>query len=115
MVKYFSDCGYEVIAFDGPDQGGALKRDGLSWDYEWEKPTKAILDYFQLNDVTLLGISMGGWFCIRAAAFESRIKRVIAWSVSFDVIQYTNIVGQQIAKLFFRKFRKFTNNAMVKK
>jgi pimeloyl-ACP methyl ester carboxylesterase len=115
LMRYFSDCGYEVIAFDGPGQGGALKKYGLSWDYEWEKPTMAILDYFKLNDVTLLGISMGGWFCIRAAAFEPRIKRVIAWSVSFDVIQYTNIVGQQLAKLFFRKFRNFTNNAMVKK
>ena len=39
----------------------------------------------------------------------------MAWSVSFDVFQYTNVVGQQIAKLFFRKFRKFTNNAMAKK
>ena len=115
LMKDFSDYGYEVIAFDGPGQGGALKKYGLSWDYEWEKPTKSILDYFQLNDVTLLGISMGGWFCIRAAAFEPRIKRVIAWSVSFDVIQYTNFLGQQLAKLFFRKFRKFTNNSIVKK
>ncbi len=115
LMKYFSDCGYEVIAFDGPGQGGARKQYGLALDYEWEKPTKAILDYFKLNDVTLLGMSMGGWFCIRAASFEPRIKRVIAWSVSFDVIQYTNIVGQQLAKLFFRKFRNFTNNAMVKK
>jgi esterase/lipase len=65
--------------------------------------------------VALLGISMGGWLCLRAAAFEPRIKRVIAWSVSFDVIQYTNVVGQLLAKLFFRKFRKFTNNSMVKK
>ena len=115
VIRYFSDCGYEVISFDGPGQGGAIKKYGLSWDYEWEKPTKAILDYFKLNNVTLLGISMGGWFCVRAAAFEPRIKRVIAWSVSFDVMQYTNIVGQKLAKLFFRKFRKFTNNAMVKK
>jgi hypothetical protein len=58
---------------------------------------------------------LGGWLCLRAAAFEPRIKRVIAHSVSFDVIQYTNIVGQKLGKLFFRKFRKFTNNAMVKK
>jgi len=115
IMRYFSDCGYEVIAFEGPGQGGARKKYGLSLDYEWEKPTKAILDYFQMNDVTLLGISMGGWFCIRAAAFEPRITRVIAWSVSFDVIQYTNIVGQQVAKLFFRYLRNFTNNAMVKK
>jgi hypothetical protein len=58
---------------------------------------------------------MGGWLCLRAAAFEPRIKRVIAWSVSFDVNQYTNIVSQLLAKLLFRKFRNFINNAMVKK
>ncbi len=69
LMRYFSDYGYEVIAFDGPGQGGALKKYGLSWDYEWEKPTMAILDYFKLIDVNLLGISMGGWFCIIAAAF----------------------------------------------
>jgi len=115
LMKYFSDNGYEVVAFEGPGQGVARKKYRLAFDYEWEKPVKAVLDYFQLEDVTLLGLSMGGWLCLRAAAFEPRINRVIAHSVSFDVIQYTNMVGQLLAKLFFRKFRKFTNNAMVKK
>lgn len=115
VIRYFPDHGYELIAFEGPGQGSALKKYGLPLNIEWEKPTKAILDYFKLDDVTLLGVSMGGWLCIRAAAFEPRIKRVIAWSVSFDVNQYTNIVGQQIAKLFMRKFRNFANNSMVKK
>jgi pimeloyl-ACP methyl ester carboxylesterase len=114
-MNFFSDNGYEVVAFDGPGQGAARKKYGIAFDYEWEKPAKAILDYFKLEDVTLLGISMGGWLCLRAAAFEPRIKRVIAQSVSFDVIQYTNIVGQCLAKLFFRKFRNFTNNKMVNK
>jgi len=115
LMRSFSDHGYEVIAFDGPGQGGALKKYGLAFDYEWEKPTKAILDYFELNNVTLIGVSMGGWLCLRAAAFEPRITRVIAWSVSFDVMQYTNIVGQKLAKLFLSKFRNYTNNAMLKK
>ncbi|MFC1970765.1 alpha/beta hydrolase family protein [Chloroflexota bacterium] len=114
IIGYFSDHGYEVIAFEGPGQGAALKKFGLPLNIEWEKPTKAILDYFKLDDVTLLGISMGGWLCIRAAAFEPRIKRVIAWSVSFDVTQYTNIVGQHLARLFMRKFRNFVNNQMKK-
>jgi alpha-beta hydrolase superfamily lysophospholipase len=114
-MKSFSDNGYEVVAFEGPGQGAARKKYGLAFDYEWEKPTKAILDYFKLEDVTLLGISMGGWLCLRAAAFEPRINRVIAHSVSFDVTQYTNVVGQQLAKLFFWKFRNFTNKATVKK
>jgi alpha-beta hydrolase superfamily lysophospholipase len=115
VIRYFQDRGYELIAFEGPGQGSALKRYGLPLKIEWEKPTKAILDYFKLDDVTLLGVSMGGWLCIRAAAFEPRVKRVIAWSVSFDVNQYANIVGQQVAKLLMRKFRNFANNSMVKK
>ena len=114
MVRYFSDQGYEVIAFEGPGQGAALKKYGLLLNIEWEKPTKVILDYFKLDDVTLIGISMGGWLCIRAAAFEQRIKRVIAWSVSFDVTQYANILGQQLARLFMRKFRNFVNKQMLK-
>jgi len=76
-MRYFSDHGFEVIAFEGPGQGAALSKYGLALDIEWEKPAKAVLDYFKLNDVTWLGISMGGWFCFRAAAFEPRIKRVV--------------------------------------
>ncbi|MFX0066098.1 MAG: alpha/beta hydrolase [Candidatus Hermodarchaeota archaeon] len=115
LMRYFSEHGYEVIAFDGPGQGAARKKIGLALDYEWENPTKAILDYFKLNDITILGVSMGGWLCIRAAAFETRLKRVIAWSVSFDVTQYTNIVSQQVAKLFMKRFRNYTNNSIAKK
>ena len=115
IMRYFAELGHEVIAFEGPGQGSALKKHGLVLDHEWEKPTSAVLDYFRLSDVTLLGVSMGGWLCLRAAAFEPRIARVIAWSVSFDVLQYTNVVGQKIAKLMFKRFRKFVNNAMLKK
>lgn len=73
--------------FEGPGQGGALKFSGLPLDKEWEKPTSAVLDYFDCADVTLLGISMGGWLCFRAAAFEPRVKRVIALSIAFDYMQ----------------------------
>lgn len=114
LMRYFSERGYEVIGFEGPGQGAALKIYGLALNIEWEKPTTAILDYFKLHNVTLLGISMGGWLCLRAAAFEPRIKRVIAWSVSFDVLQYTNIVSQRFAGLFMKRFRNFVNNQMEK-
>lgn len=87
MADYFSEYGYEIVLFEGPGQGGALKKYNLPLTHEWEKPVKAVLDYFDLKDVTLLGISMGGWLCLRAAAFESRIKRVIASSIAFDYMQ----------------------------
>jgi pimeloyl-ACP methyl ester carboxylesterase len=114
-MRHFSDHGYEVMAFEGPGQGAARKKYGLVLDHEWEKPTKAVLDHFKLDDVTLLGISMGGYFCFRAAAFEPRIKRVIASGVAFDYTRFPNIAGQFIMKLFFKHFRNFTNKMTLKK
>ncbi len=101
-ARYFTDSGYEVIAFEGPGQGAALKKYGLPLTYQWEKPVKAILDYFKVDNATLLGISMGGWLCFRAAAFEPRIKRVIAFGVAFDYMQIPNIALQWLIKLMFK-------------
>lgn len=85
--RYFANLGYEVVMFEGPGQGGALKKYGLPLHYAWEKPAKAVLDFFELEDVTWLGISMGGWMCFRAAAYEPRIKRVIASSIAYDYME----------------------------
>ncbi len=43
---------------------------GLPLDLNWEKPLKAVLDHFRLDHVTVLGLSMGEWLCLRASAFE---------------------------------------------
>jgi pimeloyl-ACP methyl ester carboxylesterase len=77
-------AGYNVICFEGPGQGGALLDSKLLLTHEWHKPVKAVLDYFNLGDVTLLGISMGACLALRAAAFESRVQRVIAYDVFLD-------------------------------
>ncbi len=114
-MRYFSDHGYEVFAFEGPGQGAARKKYGLALNHEWEKPTKAILDYFKLDNVTLLGISMGGWLCFRAAAFEPRIERVIASGIAYDYLQFPNKIGQLLMKLFFKHLRNFTNKVTTKK
>lgn len=99
-AHYFVQKGYEVIIFEGPGQGEALKKFQLPLTYKWEEPTKAVLDYFNLDDVTLLGISMGGWLCFRAAAFEPRIRRVIASSVVLDYLQIPPAPIAKLAKLW---------------
>jgi pimeloyl-ACP methyl ester carboxylesterase len=82
QALWLSDRGFDVIVFDGPGQGGARRTYGFTFTHEWEKPAKAVLDHFDVNEVTWLGISLGGWLCFRAAAFEPRISRVIASSVA---------------------------------
>ena len=102
LACYFAGLGYDVFLFDGPGQGGALKLHDLPMDYAWEKPAKAVLDYFGLDDVTWLGISMGGWLCLRAAAHEPRIKRVIALSIAYDYMKIPPKPVEAFARWLFR-------------
>ena len=74
---YLRDAGYEVIAFEGPGQGGALNDAGLHMTPDWHLPVKAVLDHFKLDHVTLVGLSMGGCLVMRAAAFEPRVARPV--------------------------------------
>jgi len=115
MMNYFSKHGYEVIGFEGPGQGAALRKYGLPLIYEWEKPIEAILDYFNPVSSTLLGLSMGGWFCLRAAAFESRIERVIASGHAIDYMKCMNPVFRHIHLWCMEHCREFMNRMAVLK
>jgi pimeloyl-ACP methyl ester carboxylesterase len=78
MQLYFHEAGYDVVSFDGPGQGVVLEDGHMPMTPDWHKPVKAILDFFELDDVTLIGGSLGGCLAIRAAAFEPRVRRVVA-------------------------------------
>jgi pimeloyl-ACP methyl ester carboxylesterase len=76
--------GFDVIAFDGPGQGGARRLGGLTFDHDWEKPVGAVLDHFAVETADLIGISMGGYWALRAASREPRINRVASWPPVYD-------------------------------
>ena len=80
-VLYLRECGFEVYLFEGPGQGGVVRTQGKHFTHEWERPVKAVLDHLHLQDVTIIGISLGGYLAPRAAAFDARIKKVVCWSV----------------------------------
>ena len=86
-VRPVSEAGYDTLLFEGPGQGGVIRLHGIPFTTEWEKPVGTILDHFELDDVTLLGISLGGYLAPRAAAFEPRIQRVIAFDVCWDMLE----------------------------
>ena len=77
IMRYFADAGYNVVGFDGTGQGATRRRHGLPFDYRWERPMGAILDHFRADNVTLIGLSLGGWLGLRASTFEKRIRRKI--------------------------------------
>lgn len=107
MCFNLKNSGYDLICFEGPGQGGALEDYGLHLTHEWEKPTTAVLDYFSLKDVTVLGLSLGGYFAVRAAAFDKRIKRVIADDVCYD---FSEILLNKINPSIRGIFKTFVYN-----
>ncbi len=79
-----ADAGFDVVAFDGPGQGGARTLHGLVHTHDWERPVAAVLDHLGLDRVALLGMSMGGYWAVRAAAYEPRVAALVSWSPVYD-------------------------------
>lgn len=77
------DRGYSVALVDLPGQGNTWV-DGLHFEAETEKPLGAIIDLLikdfgaKPGRMALLGTSLGGYFAIRAAAYEPRLATSMA-------------------------------------
>ena len=87
MFISLRDAGYDVVAFEGPGQGGALVEAGLTMTADWHKPVSAVLDHFALERVTLIGMSLGGCLVMRASAFEPRVERAIAYGTLTSLLE----------------------------
>jgi alpha-beta hydrolase superfamily lysophospholipase len=109
LMRYFAASGFEAIGFDGPGQGAARRKAGLMMDFKWEKPVGAVLDHLGRRDVTLIGLSMGGYFALRAAAFEPRVKRVIASGHAYDYMKIVPAPGAWLMRFFRHHLPGFTN------
>src|SRR6202008_4368401 len=74
--------GMATLAFDGPGQGEGEYDFPIRGDYE--VAVKAVIDFIgtraDLDNarIGLWGVSLGGYYAPRAAAFEKRIKACIA-------------------------------------
>jgi pimeloyl-ACP methyl ester carboxylesterase len=82
--------GYNVLAFDGPGQGAAIREQGLVFRHDWEAVVTPVLDFaltrpeIAADRIALFGYSLGGYLAARAAAFESRLAAVILDDGVFD-------------------------------
>jgi dienelactone hydrolase len=101
--------GVSVLLVDQPGSGGALRLYGLPTRYDMEVPASACVDYLESrSDVAaertgIIGISLGGYFAPRAAAFEKRIKACVAWGAFHDlggVVQNLAVTGARSAPSF---------------
>jgi 2,6-dihydroxypseudooxynicotine hydrolase len=89
--KWFVERGMATFAIDGPGQGEAEY--DLPIEPHYEKPVAAAIDALERRDdvdTTRLGawgVSLGGYYVVRAAAFEPRIKAMVSLSGPFRWIE----------------------------
>ena len=80
--------GLATLSFDGPGQGEAEYDFAIRGDYE--VAVKAVVDWLEARpdidagNIGLWGVSLGGYYAPRAAAFEKRVKACIGLSGPYD-------------------------------
>ena len=82
--------GISVLIVDQPGAGGALRLSKIAGRFDTEVYVSVIIDWIMARPdlatdrIGICGVSMGGYFAPRAAAFESRIKACAAWGALYD-------------------------------
>jgi len=88
MERPFLARGMATLAFEGPGQGEAQYDFPIRGDYE--VAVAAVIDWVETRRdldarrIGLSGVSLGGYYAPRAAAFERRVKACMALGGPFD-------------------------------
>lgn len=82
--------GYNFLAFDGPGQGGAIRKQKLYFRPDWEHVLTPVVDFalaredVDVEKVVIFGWSMGGYLVARGATQEHRARAIILDDGVFD-------------------------------
>lgn len=83
----FHRRGIATLTIDGPGQG---ESEALPIEPEFEKPVSAVLDWLERRAdvdgtrVATVGVSLGGYYVARAAAFEKRLRGAVPVGGPYD-------------------------------
>ena len=89
-VQELAKRGMACLIVDAPGNGEAIRFRGMPARYDSEVAGGAAIDYLEKradvnkDRIGVLGVSLGGYFAPRAAAFEKRFKACVAWGAQYD-------------------------------
>lgn len=82
--------GIACLIVDGPGNGESIRFRGMPARHDCEAAASAAVNYLETrrdvdkNRFAVMGVSLGGYFAPRAAAFEKRFKACVAWGAQWD-------------------------------
>ena len=90
LPAWLARRGVSSLVIDQPGSGEALRLHGLTARYDSEHWASRVVDWLETrsdvdtNRIGLEGVSLGGYFCPRAVAFEPRFACGVAWGANHD-------------------------------
>lgn len=90
LPAWLAKRGIASLIIDQPGTGEALRLQGLTARYDSEHWASRVVDWLETrNDIDpkrigLEGVSLGGYYCPRAVAFEPRFACGVVWGANHD-------------------------------
>ncbi|NPU14259.1 prolyl oligopeptidase family serine peptidase [Bradyrhizobium sp. 83012] len=90
LPAWLAKRGVSSLVIDQPGSGEALRLQGLTARYDSEHWASRVVDWLETRSdvdpkrIGLEGVSLGGYYCPRAVAFEPRFACGVAWGANHD-------------------------------
>lgn len=90
LPAWLAKRGVSSLVVDQPGTGEALRLQGMTARYDAEHWASKVVDYLEKRSdvdpgrIGLEGVSLGGYYCPRAVAFEPRFACGVVWGANHD-------------------------------
>jgi len=90
LPAWLAKRGASSLIIDQPGTGEALRLHGVTARYDSEHWARKVVDWLERRDdvdpkrIGCEGVSLGGYYCPRAVAFEPRFSCGVAWGANHD-------------------------------
>jgi len=90
LPAWLAKRGVSSLVVDQPGTGEALRLHGMTARFDSEHWASRVVDWLETRDdvdakrIGMEGVSLGGYYCPRAVAFEPRLACGVAWGANHD-------------------------------